>query len=737
MVVFYYNSNMYINILLLLAIVGSVGIGLLVLLNNRKLLANRIFFLLAISTASWTLFNLLTNISTSNDVATWFARLTVIPAMVIAYSIWLLSYYFPTKHHIYKVLNYLFFASIVVLTPLCFTGLNIIRSSPDGSIFETGPIYIVTTVYFLVLLVFALINYIRALRRAYGSEHQKLVYVVFGFFTSAILGVTFAAILPIFGFNSFLQAVPAVTIIMLTSFAYAMIRHRLFDLRAVVARSFAFVVSIGLLAAVYGIIAFQLVSRILPVNTSKVTIQVVYTALAIVLAFTFQPIRRFFERVSNAIFYRGKYDSQQLINEIGRIIAGEIQLDQLSHKVIRELAKQMKIGSVDIVVLSEKSVHFQTRVFSSEQHNVIVSDLKKLGRLAVVADEISGGEKKEIMKKYGYSVSLALRTSEEFLGYLLLGEKKSGDIYNTEDLQTLKTIANELSVGLQNAKAFAEIQAFNVTLQQRVNEATKNLRHANEQLKDLDKAKDEFISMASHQLRTPLTTVKGYVSMLDEGDFGKISKAQRQPLEQALDGSNRMARLIDDLLNVSRMEAGRFFIDATEIDLNAIVPQEIDQLQNLAKTKKVELTYKAPAKPIPKMHLDENKTRQVIMNLADNAVHYSQPPKGGGKVEVRLERDGDDIVYMVRDNGIGVPKDQQDKLFTKMFRARNAQEVRPDGTGLGLYLVKRVIEDQGGKVLFESEPGKGSVFGFRMPLHNKIVIDKKAQKALAAAHKNG
>ena len=130
------------------------------------------------------------------------------------------------------------------------------------------------------------------------------------------------------------------------------------------------------------------------------------------------------------------------------------------------------------------------------------------------------------------------------------------------------------------------------------------------------------------------------------------------------------------------------------------------------------------------MLLDENKTRQVIMNLIDNAINYSQPPAGGGKIEVILEQDGRQIIFKVIDNGIGVPVDQQAKLFTKMFRAKNAKEVRPDGTGLGLYLVRRVVEDQGGKIIFKSKAGKGSEFGFSMPIHNSIKLDKKAEAKL-------
>ena len=316
------------------------------------------------------------------------------------------------------------------------------------------------------------------------------------------------------------------------------------------------------------------------------------------------------------------------------------------------------------------------------------------------------------------------------MGYLILTEKQSGSTYNSQDIKTIKIISNELSVALENAKAFMEIQNFNETLQDRINKATKSLQKANAQLKELDEAKDEFISMASHQLRTPLTTVKGYVSMLDEGDFGKLTNEQKQSVDLALDGSNRMARLIDDLLNVSRMEAGKFYIEPTKVDLIKLVQEEINLLQTMAKSKKVSLSAKLHINKLHALNLDENKTRQVVMNLIDNAIHYSEPPKGGGRVEVSLAEKESEVVFKVIDNGIGVPKDQQSKLFTKMFRARNAKEIRPDGTGLGLFLVKRVVEDQGGRLIFESKPGQGSVFGFAMPIHNKIKIDNTAKRNL-------
>jgi signal transduction histidine kinase len=216
--------------------------------------------------------------------------------------------------------------------------------------------------------------------------------------------------------------------------------------------------------------------------------------------------------------------------------------------------------------------------------------------------------------------------------------------------------------------------------------------------------------------------------MLEEGDFGKLTKQQKDTVSLTLDGANRMARLIDDLLNVSRMDANRFFLEVEPVDIGGLVEQELKQLEVMAKTKNVKITYSAPKSKIPLIRLDETKTRQVVMNLVDNAIHYSKPE--GGEVLVNLGVEGKNVVFEVRDNGIGVPVSEQSKLFSKMFRAQNAQQVRPDGTGLGLYMVKRVVTDQAGSVIFESQEGKGSTFGFKLPLSGVPKSTEEASKKI-------
>jgi signal transduction histidine kinase len=264
---------------------------------------------------------------------------------------------------------------------------------------------------------------------------------------------------------------------------------------------------------------------------------------------------------------------------------------------------------------------------------------------------------------------------------------------------------------MQNVFRIEKLIAFNQTLEDKIVIATKQLRRSNEKLKALDEAKDEFISMASHQLRTPLTSIKGYISLILDGDMGKVPTKQKKMLQEAFSSSQRMVYLISDLLNVSRLKTGKFLIEPTDVYLPEVVEEEIDQVKEMAEAKNIKIHYEKP-KTFIHLDLDEIKIRQVIMNFIDNAIHYTPE---GGDINVFLEESGTSIKFTVVDSGIGVPATEQHHLFTKFYRAGNARKARPDGTGLGLFMAKKVIVASGGSIVFNSSEGKGSTFGFSFP----------------------
>ena len=292
-----------------------------------------------------------------------------------------------------------------------------------------------------------------------------------------------------------------------------------------------------------------------------------------------------------------------------------------------------------------------------------------------------------------------LRARDSLTGVMMVALEEP--VPMIDDIELIERVSEPTGIALDNRLLYEE----NIRV-------VRQLQQKNEQLKEIDASKDEFISMASHQLRTPLTSMKGYVSMVLEGDVGPITDAQHTILQQAFDSSQRMVYLISDLLNVSRLRTGKFVLTNKVSDLAQVVEDELKQLSTASKERNVTFHYSKPT-TFPKLYLDETKIRQVIMNFLDNALYYTPD---GGNVTVSLVADDKSIRYTVTDTGLGVPKEDQKFLFTKFYRAQNARKMRPDGTGLGLYMARKVIAAQGGALLFSSTEGEGSTFGFSLPI---------------------
>lgn len=241
------------------------------------------------------------------------------------------------------------------------------------------------------------------------------------------------------------------------------------------------------------------------------------------------------------------------------------------------------------------------------------------------------------------------------------------------------------------------------------------MKDANEKLKKLDESKSEFISIASHQLRTPLTVVKGYVSMILEGSFGKISATQRDSLDKVYQSNERLIHLVENLLNLSRIESGRLQFKYETMNLETVVDSVFEELTSKAKEKKLKFEYKKPAKPLPKVVIDQEKIRQVIMNLIDNSIKYTAK----GSVTVSVKKEADNIEFCVSDTGMGVDPDDIPHLFQKFQRGTGTFLVHTEGTGLGLYVAREMIEQHKGKIWVESKgKNKGSKFIFTIPINN-------------------
>ncbi len=731
-----------ITVLASLIVVTAVAIflsGLLAFIRNRKSAQNVWFFVFASLLALWTICNYIDSSASgyfSINTLKWVIELDFSLALLLLWSFLNFSTVLFSKRALFsnKLIMYSrlsFLVINVVLIGLIFSGLIFDVLVTEGKVnVRLKPL----SVLYLVVVAGYFLESVGSMlykRRHVTSKHKGAIHVIIlGLFIAFVANILTNILFPqvikessvVTGLNSI--GYVGLFIFVLCIFV-AITRQRLFDIRLVVARSLAYIVSLSILATGYGLVVFVLTSVVLDVKIA-IGAQIIVAFATAVIGLSFQSIRSRFDKATTHIFYQDSYLPQDLFNTLNNALVTTIDLSKMLTSVSKILENSMYIEQVSIHIYDAGLKNH--RIFSVGNKlgdaNLLntVTTLKPRSQTVFLSDDFEDGTK--VQEAFSSSsVSAVARIGSKMsegrqFGLIVLGVKKSGNPYGEQDIRVLEGVANELAIAVQNALHYEEIQQFNETLQGKVESATRELRATNDKLKKLDETKDEFISMASHQLRTPLTSVKGYLSMVIDGDVGRLNKQQRELLTQSYLSSQRMVGLISDLLNLSRLSTGKFVIDYGPVDLRDVVEQELLQIRDTAAAREVDLIYEAP-KSFPVVRLDNTKIHQVVMNFIDNAIYYTS---AGGRVEVQLLDTPSAIEFRVIDNGIGVPRELQRHLFTKFYRADNARRVRPDGTGLGLFMAKKVILAQGGSIIFESEEGRGSTFGFRFS--KEVLADK-------------
>ncbi len=716
----------------LLVSLSTFVLGLIVLLKNRGNFTNTSFGIFTFMLSVWIIVEYFSNdLRLSYGAQLWLNRITVFMPGLGLYFLLLFSLEFTRLWYKYfRPFAIICGLITLAISALSTTSLLIKDIVPRGQVIAVkfGAFSPLFSIYIISLFVAVIAIFYISLHRLSGIARARTQIMTLSLFTALSITVVTNLILPV-GFSNYdyIQIGLLSVIILVGGFAYAIVKQRLFDIRAVVARSIAYLLLLCTLIVTYAFMTFKIGSLLFKTSSIPAAQQTYNIIIAMLLAITFHPLQRFFEKITNKLFYRGRYDPQRLLHEITQVLASEIELVKLSHKVRKLLTQYMQVSAANIVVLHNGKVLAEGGNYVVSQLEELADELDQIKSRFVVTDELPEGQRKETMVKYGLSILATLRVQhEEKAGYLLLGSKLNGDIFTNEDLRIIKIIAGQLAIAIQNAKAYLEIKRFNKTLQTKISDATKQLRDANHSLQQLDQIKDEFISIASHQLRTPITVVEGYLANMADGVYGEFNTSQKQAIRLTQNRLKMMEMLVADMLNVSRIESGRFFIDRGPFDLNKVVPEEIEHLKLRANELEVQLIYKAPPQPVPVIIADEQKVRQVIVNLIDNALNYS--PKG--RVVVALDAAAEHVTFTVTDNGIGVSKADQAKLFTKFFRTEKAKQTRLEGTGLGLYLVKQVIDAHKGAIIFSSQEGRGSTFGFSLSV-NQAVENKPSGRQLA------
>ncbi|MEW6096307.1 MAG: ATP-binding protein [bacterium] len=300
-------------------------------------------------------------------------------------------------------------------------------------------------------------------------------------------------------------------------------------------------------------------------------------------------------------------------------------------------------------------------------------------------------------------ISVPLILEDEVLGVLNCTDKKTYQIFTEEDLELMKMVATFAAVIIKNTELFD------------------NLQRAKSDLEKLDQLKSDFVSSVSHELRTPLTTIKQFTSLISREIPGKINSEQREYLQIISGNIDRLTRIINDLLDISKIEAGRIQLNRAFCDLVTLIHQTTESLRPQVIEKKISMRLLLPKYPL-EAYIDPDRITQVLINLLGNALKFTPE---GGKIIIKVAEKDQDIEVMVSDTGIGIAKEDLPKIFDKFTQFGREPSERPKGTGLGLAITKHIIEMHRGRIWASSRPAQGSKFTFSLPKYDEEAIFKE------------
>jgi signal transduction histidine kinase len=647
---------------------------------------------------------------------------------------------YPTLlHFVLRFLNYnkrliflLAYLSAAILGYVClFTNLFISGVTqklayPYWGI-RGGVFFDIYVLIWIIVIVFSLSLLLKKFRSESNSfKKAQMRYVLLGLTLGYIGGATNFFLwydVPIPPFGNILIPIYFLLI------AYAIVKYRFADIRMVIRRSAVFTVLVTVITAIYALIAYLITLFFQGIiGAQSAILNGIITAIFVAIGF--EPLKNWLSRVTDTFLFKAEYKPQEVLAEFSDQLTSTLDLDSISEFIVSETHLIFKCTKASLFLWNKETGKYQvaSRIDSQKDKLEFIEETlfakifeyfknHNLEKDIIVRDEMKKVNEQlknnvlslliEQLDKYEVSLVVPMYVKAELVGILFLGDKKSGDIYSSEDIRVLGIIAGQAAITIKNAQLFDEQKHFTEHLKIEIDKATKELKVANIQLKKLDEAKSEFISIASHQLRTPLTVIKGYLSMIDQKDFGEVPEKILAPLDRVSKSTARIIGLVEDLLNILRIESGRLKYDFENVDLDALAREVFEELEMHAKNRGLVFSYHKPTKKIPLLKLDRNKIRETLMNLMDNAIKYTE----NGKVDVSLEKLDHTVRFSVKDTGRGIAPDEMPQLFQKFSRAKGVQLMHTEGTGLGLYIAKEILKKHHAKIWVES-PGtnKGSTF---------------------------
>jgi signal transduction histidine kinase len=467
----------------------------------------------------------------------------------------------------------------------------------------------------------------------------------------------------------------------------------------------------------------------------------------LIAALLFAPLKNIIQNIIDRAFYKEKYNYRQTLLQLSRALSSILQLDKLIDTILSQVTQAMQIEKGAMLLWDNENEFLITGAsigISNEagenikfsQEDQFLDILKNAEPIdffdkLTSQDYIAQSEKLQTAIKFiPDPVFIPFVAQKNLVGLLVLGEKLSRDRYTNDDLSLLKTLSYQGAIAIQNAVLYEQLRKHTDALEAAYNKLRKTYQESYgttlpdasegdldvaiailaDKLSQVDKLKSQFVANVSHDLKTPIASIKGYIDNLLDGIYGELTEKQTRNLKRVQDKCGVLISLINDLLDLSRIESGAITLQAKDVFLRELIEEVVVSLKPQSEEKNISISFSCESNLC--LTADPNRLRQILTNLLDNAVKFTED---GGAVNIDVIDKNNEVEISVSDTGIGIPESEKQKIFDRFYQSTLTTKKVTKGTGLGLAIAKSLVEMHGGQLKVESEIGKGSRFYFTLP----------------------
>ena len=710
------------------AITSSI-LGIFVYSKNKKVIVNKLFGLFCLSVAIWSYSYFVWQISTSEKSALFWSRALMFGAIFIP--IFYLHFILAWLNKIKENNKLLIFGYVVFsfFSLTNFTSLFVREVKPKLNFAfwpNPGPLYFP----FLILWFFYTICPIYFLLKAYPKstpiKKNQIKYILTGTIIGYLGGAT----------NYFLWydiPIPPIgnwsAAFYLGIVTYAILKYRLMDIRVALGKVFIYLATFSSVFALDSLIFLLGVRYFGPLSTNSRDFYLTLLPVIILSFFFSRFFFKIFSKIASRYFYYSFSSVKEILTTLGQKTTSVLEIKKLAEIVTKTLFESFELNRAVVLIKNPQTGFFQIEKnigFHEENGISLVKDnfltqwLEKNNQ-PLVAQELSlmientRSEKerekliklKNDMERIEAELCLPLIFEKKLIGMIVLGARSLNEAYTKEDIDLLTILANQLSITFENAYLYSKLKDLSENLQEKVDRQTKHL-------KELLKTKDEFLHIVSHQLRTPLTVLRGYLHLWKSEKFEELPLEKRKKIRgYIIDSAERLHNIIKDVLQVVDLEGGKITVKYELVDLKKLTKRVYEIVKPIYQEKGISFKIESSLKK-KFVKTDPRFLEIALENILDNAAKYT-PKKG--KVKVSLLSQKDKFIIKVKDNGIGFSDEDKKILFEKFARGKRAWTLNPNGSGLGLYIVKKIIENLDGEIKIESQGvNKGTEVKIILPL---------------------